>query len=872
MNLNKLGVLIMKRRIMICLAVSLLVFAVQASADLVVDLDAGDLALGDTRSWVNNGSVGGQFDLWEGDPNLVVEEIEGVRCVTFADNPDGGIPAHALVSSFGTPAGITGNNPYTIAVLAYQTNIANEECMLNWARRGASPRAAQFNYGTNGSYGATTHWGNPDLGWNPFPPAGQWHHLVVTYSGGTDGVETVYVNGISNNSEIKTLDLWPDGVIYIGCSIESDDVTRVLAYNGSLGYVKMYDLALTAAEIAGLAGKYVAAEITPEAVTVGEDGTTADFTIQVKAGPFGPPTQDISVTLPPVGDTLEVKLGDAAPGDPATVVSPAATWDTPQTLTVSTVDDEEVELVEVYTFDVALTSADTNYDDQIVRPPVLTVSIEDNEIRVMQITNGDFESGLIPGSGDFADVPGWVDSNADAFWSKPWIKDGAQPDAGGSASHNGTAVVLMSAQSAGPAIDGAGLLGYVYQNIGTADGALEVKIGFETGIPLDGPGELPGRDYGVTWTILQTDGSFVPGDELDILGAAGVTVIDQQTLLYTGKIVGDVETEEWTFDLSSADTSDLYLRFNTYSGVNNDPWIGLDNVAIGIKTSVGRISGDVTVLEIGETSDVVDVQLDRAPLKDVTVQLTAAGIGDNPLSDANDIRINDSDPGEPALLTFTPENWEQIRTVTVTAVDDGEDEGTQMLTIMGTVVIGDPNTSDPNFIGGWLVADAVVTVLDNQPGFVVFETDDSTEVTENGGLDDFTVALMAPPLGEVTVSLADSSDPLQVVVSPAELTFSADDYDQAKPVTVEAINDDVSEDDPHGTTIRLTASSGTDAGYDGLEATVEVSIAENDCGAWGTYWADFNGDCIVGIADLEELAFSWLACTTPNEPGCVDMR
>ncbi|MBW8016745.1 MAG: hypothetical protein FVQ82_11205 [Planctomycetes bacterium] len=69
----------------------------------------------------------------------------------------------------------------------------------------------------------------------------------------------------------------------------------------------------------------------------------------------------------------------------------------------------------------------------------------------------------------------------------------------------------------------------------------------------------------------------------------------------------------------------------------------------------------------------------------------------------------------------------------------------------------------------------------------------------------------------------------------------------------------------------LTASS-TDAGYEGLETTVDVSITENDCGAWGTYWADFNGDCIVDIADLAEWASSWLACTTPNEPGCVDMR
>jgi hypothetical protein len=203
----------------------------------------------------------------------------------------------------------------------------------------------------------------------------------------------------------------------------------------------------------------------------------------------------------------------------------------------------------------------------------------------MSITNGDFESGLIPGTGDFADVPGWVDSNADAFWSKPWIKDGNQPTVGGAAAHNGTAVVLMSALSSGPEIDGAGLLGYLYQNIGTADGASEVSIAFETGIPLDGAPALPGTDYGITLTMLQTDGTFVPDAETDILGAAGVTVIDQQTKLYEGKIVGDVETEEWTFDLSSAGAGDLYLRINHYG----DAWIGIDNVASSSPPNPGTL-------------------------------------------------------------------------------------------------------------------------------------------------------------------------------------------------------------------------------------------------------------------------------------------
>jgi len=43
-------------------------------------------------------------------------------------------------------------------------------------------------------------------------------------------------------------------------------------------------------------------------------------------------------------------------------------------------------------------------------------------------------------------------------------------------------------------------------------------------------------------------------------------------------------------------------------------------------------------------------------------------------------------------------------------------------------------------------------------------------------------------------------------------------------------------------------------------------------GVWGVYWADLNRDCVVDIVDLAQLAADWLLCTTPNEPGCVDMR
>ena len=183
----------------------------------------------------------------------------------------------------------------------------------------------------------------------------------------------------------------------------------------------------------------------------------------------------------------------------------------------------------------------------------------------LSITNGDFQAGTT-GSvlTDLADVPGWYESNDHAepnFWTKPWFKEA-----------DGEGMVVFTGSQVGPAIDGAGLLGYVYQNIGTADGASEVTIGFQSSWETD---------YGMTLTILESDGSFVPGEEVDVLGAAGTTMIAQQTQLYTG--AAEWYDNVWTLDLSSAGAGDLYLRFNEYlnNGVNpGNTWAGLDNVAI----------------------------------------------------------------------------------------------------------------------------------------------------------------------------------------------------------------------------------------------------------------------------------------------------
>jgi hypothetical protein len=170
-----------------------------------------------------------------------VEVVAGRRAATF----DG---RSSLVATFTAPAAITGNHPFTAAVWAFNPNIAAEECMVQWARRGSTARCAQLNYGNSRSFGAVSHWGSKDdMGFDGgVPAAGVWHHIAVTYAGGPNGVETVWVDGEVNTTEAKTLNLWRGDPVRLGCSEKGH------WFSGSLASVQIYDSALGRNEIAVL--------------------------------------------------------------------------------------------------------------------------------------------------------------------------------------------------------------------------------------------------------------------------------------------------------------------------------------------------------------------------------------------------------------------------------------------------------------------------------------------------------------------------------------------------------------------------------------------------------------------------------------------
>ncbi|MAT69047.1 MAG: hypothetical protein CMJ58_05930 [Planctomycetaceae bacterium] len=204
----------------------------------------------------------------------------------------------------------------------------------------------------------------------------------------------------------------------------------------------------------------------------------------------------------------------------------------------------------------------------------------------LSIENGTFEVG-IPDEVHQADVASpWFDFSGANFWENAWqiSIDGISP--------NDTAVLALSAFAANDTIDGAGQNGYAYQNIGTADGETSVTITFDWGSFDDAGGP---RDLGLTFSILESDGTFVPDNAIDVLGATGVTLIDQMSTSQMDVPVSGGFSESWTFDLSSAGSGDLYLRLNNFEPVSgqDQTWLYVDNI---------RIPGPTLTLVVDETT------------------------------------------------------------------------------------------------------------------------------------------------------------------------------------------------------------------------------------------------------------------------------
>ncbi len=115
---------------------------------------------------------------------------------------------------------------------------------------------------------------------------------------------------------------------------------------------------------------------------------------------------------------------------------------------------------------------------------------------------------------------------------------------------------------------------------------------------------------------------------------------------------------------------------------------------------------------------------------------------------------------------------------------------------------------------------------DSNPDSVVTitETGDSTNVTEGGTDDSYSLVLSSQPNADVTIAISNSK---QIKTSTQALTFTALNWNVAQNVTVTAVDDEVIEGE-RGEAIGHTVTS-SDANYDGIAiASVNVGITDND--------------------------------------------
>jgi 6-phosphogluconolactonase (cycloisomerase 2 family) len=208
------------------------------------------------------------------------------------------------------------------------------------------------------------------------------------------------------------------------------------------------------------------------------------------------------------------------------------------------------------------------------------------------------------------------------------------------------------------------------------------------------------------------------------------------------------------------------------------------------------------------------VTLTSLPSADVTITVTPDGQTDL-----------GSGPNNPITLTFTGANGTTPQAVSVVAVNDTAVEGAHTSTITHSAI------STDSAFDGIAIRDVTVTITDNDGLIAITEVGGSTDVAEGSLADDtYEVVLTVQPTSNVTVAVAPD---VQTAADPTLLTFSPNDWNAPRVVTVTAVDDPVLEG-AHISTITHSASS-SDIIYDGTTINeVTVNITDNDRFAYVT--------------------------------------
>jgi len=229
-------------------------------------------------------------------------------------------------------------------------------------------------------------------------------------------------------------------------------------------------------------------------------------------------------------------------------------------------------------------------------------------------------------------------------------------------------------------------------------------------------------------------------------------------------------------------------------------------IAIKYRKTKVKVSYNSTQTSEFMNNITIDVALNTAPTADVVIPVMSDNISEGTVD------INS--------LTFTSANWNTPQTITVTGVDDEVLDGdTNYNIVLGTSTSDDLEFSDIDSVI------ALVNVDNETPG--VFLSDFSSKTLVEGSSIQFMVSLNTQPTADVTFEM-DSTPNIytdRFVMTPASLTFTADNFTTPQLVTITYAEDTLALLDSN-VAIDFTAIS-TDVDYL-LTTSADVVAINND--------------------------------------------
>ncbi|MEM9187911.1 MAG: lamin tail domain-containing protein [Myxococcota bacterium] len=548
---------------------------------------------------------------------------------------------------------------------------------------------------------------------------------------------------------------------------------------------------------------------------VSEDATTDTFTVVLNSQP----TANVTIPLTSL-DT------DEATVSPAMLVFTDTDWNSPQTVTVTGVNDDIADNAQSFTIDLGMPmSTDGSYS--ALNPPNVTGTNADNDSAGYTVdpTSGlmAFEGGMnatftvvlnsqptadvvIPVASLSSDVT--VAPSSLTFTSVDW--NGAKTvtvTAADDAVQDGNlpfTIDLGAATSTDPGYSG------LEPSDVTGDAIDNDSAGFTVMPPSVTTSESGGTDsFTIVLTSQPTADVTIPvsttSDEV-MLSSSSVVLTPTDwdsgaTVTVTGLDDAIADRDQvYTINLgvsSSMDPAYDMIDVDDVDGLN------IDNDTAGVTITAPAL---LEVFE-GGASGTFTVELNSEPMAAV------------------DITVTLSEPGEAmpsaSTLTFTAANWNVPQTVTITAVDDVIADGDVLFDISFATV-----TTDVDY-GALIISDTVSAVArdDDAKGFSVVPQM-VLSVTEAGSTDTFTVVLTAPPTADVTVAVS-SNKPDEAVADTALLTFTTANWDLAQTVTVTGVDDAIADGD-QTFLIQLAPAMSMDSDYDTLDPSDVAGLTLDD--------------------------------------------